>query len=130
MIFSRKLVLQLNIPHICINNTQLEKVNNTVFLGILLQENLSWELQIKSIVKKLNKYCAVLYLTLDSLTKNALLLKYNTIIYCNVIWARSSKIHVNKLFVAHKKIIRTIYLRFGVINILKKEKNNLEISYI
>ena len=113
MIFSRKLVLQLNIPHICINNTQLEKVNNTVFLGILLQENLSWELQIKSIVKKLNQYCAVLYLTRDSLTKNALLLIYNSIIYsqlvyCNVIWARSSKIHVNKLFVAQKRVIRTI----------------------
>ena len=116
IIFSRKLNLNSNIPTLKINNNVIERVHNTNFLGLTLQDNLSWELHIKSITNKINKYCSVLYLTRHSLTKQSLLLIYHSIIYsnfvyCNVIWGGTYKTHINKLIKIQKRVVRIIMFR-------------------
>ena len=96
-----------------INDTILNEVKETNFLGVILTYNLSWKKQINEIVNKLNKYCSILYLTRNFLTISSLKLIYHSIIYsqlnyCNIIWGKAPQTYINKLFVAQKRIIRTI----------------------
>ena len=113
-IFSEKILN--NIPVLKINESVIRKVVETTFLGVTLQANLSWHSHITNITNKLNKYCSILYLTRNSLTKNSMKIIYNSIIYsqityCNVIWGKLKKIHLHKLEVAQKRIVRTIMYR-------------------
>ena len=116
IIFSRKLNLDLNLPNLNINNNIIERVSNTIFLGILLENNLSWGTHIKLITSKLHRYCSVLYLTRNSLTKKSLLLIYHSIfysqiVYCNVIWGGTYRVHIDKLIKIQKRFIRVMMYR-------------------
>ena len=115
IIFSRKKIIG-DTPVLKINENIINKVAETKFLGITLQSNLSWHNHITNITNKLNKYCSILYLTRNSLTKSSMKSIYNSIIYsqltyCNVIWGKMKKIHLHKLEVAQKRVIRTIMYR-------------------
>ena len=105
-----------DIGKLFINNNELGRVNSTVFLGITLCDNLSWQNHINIITSKINKLRGILYLTRNNLTKESMRtiyysLVYSNIIYCNVLWGKSPVAHLKSLEVAHKKIIRTIMYR-------------------
>ena len=115
VIFSRKKTSNHSaiLNPIKIDENILLKVKETNFLGVNLTFNLSWKNHISNLVNKLNKYCSILYLTRGSLILNSLRLIYHSIIYsslsyCNIIWAKAPKTHLNKLFIAQKRILRTI----------------------
>ena len=48
------------VPHLSINDTSLEKVKNFNFLGLTINENLSWKPHGDKISSKISKYCGVL----------------------------------------------------------------------
>ena len=127
-----------------INDNILERLNETNFLGVNLTYNLSWKNHINNLVNKVNKYCSILYLTRDSLTLSSLKLIYHSVIYssisyCNIIWAKAPQVHINKLFIAQKRIVRTIKNRsrfyhtnedFKSLSILKINDINVYFSCI
>ena len=43
------------------NNTFIERVQNIMFLGLNLSENLSWKLHMIALLKKLRSYCGVIF---------------------------------------------------------------------
>jgi hypothetical protein len=51
---------QLMVPRILCGNKQLSTVNNTKFLGLVIDYTLSWKQHVDSIMPKLNKACFVI----------------------------------------------------------------------
>ena len=47
IIFKRNRNIPINVPKPCINNSYLEVVENTKFLGLTIQSNLKWGTHIK-----------------------------------------------------------------------------------
>ena len=111
VLFSRKKRIQNNIQPIKINDINITQVHSTVFLGVTLQDNLSWKTHINQIINKLNKFAGILYLIRNSLNSHSLKLIYFSLIYptftyCCIIWGRAPNRYLKQLFIAQKKIIR------------------------
>jgi hypothetical protein len=49
--------INLQIPY---KNKKISKIYNTKFLGIIIDDNLSWGFHIDEIVSKVNKVCCVI----------------------------------------------------------------------
>ena len=116
LIFSRRRFLQNNIAPIRINNQTINKLNQTEFLGFILQDNLKWDSHISRLVNKINKFNSILFLTRQHFDIRTLTLLYNSLIYSNlaygtVIWGKTSIKNIQNLFISQKKIIRTIKFR-------------------
>ena len=116
IIFKRKLTLPLTLEPIIINTKTLNKVSETKFLGITIQDNLKWHKHINIIANKVNKYSSIIYQIRDLLDKNCLKLIYNSLVYSiltyvNIIWGNSPITAMKPLVTAQKKIIRTIKYR-------------------
>ena len=118
LIFSRteKQLQNQIIPPIQINNFNLERVNSTKFLGVILQSNLKWDIHIKNITSKINKYSSIIFRIRDNLDRGSLKLLYNSLIYpqltyANIIWSHTYVTHLKSLFIAQKRVVRVIMYR-------------------
>ena len=77
--------------NITLNGTNIEQVSHTTFLGVIIDENLTWRAQIKTVETKVSKRIAVLYQTKDVLDIYALRTLYQSLVepymsYCCEIW--------------------------------------------
>lgn len=92
---------------------ELNRVTSTIFLGVIIDENLNWKRHIQSVCLNLSKTCGILYRIRDNLTPEALRslyysLCYPYLIYCLSIWGCTWPTIVNKVYVAQKRILRTM----------------------
>ena len=134
MVFHRNknLVNNLNEAKIIIDSHNLQKLEQTKFLGLILQSNLKWDTHIKNISNKLNKYSGILYKIRDNLDRKSLKLFYNGLVYpqltyANIIWGNTFTSHLKPLVIAQKRIIRTMMYRHRI-----HHTNNdfLELSFL
>ena len=94
MVFHRK-QKQLKIINISNDNIQIERVHSFNFLGILLDETLSWKNHPIMIVNKVSRVTGILYSLKNIFPKEILLTLYNSLIgsYINyglLIWGKES----------------------------------------
>ena len=99
--------------HININGVNIERVNHTKFLGVLLDENLSWSHHIWSIESKVSRNIGILYKCNKVLDSVHLLYLYNSLIlpylnYCTVIWGNNKKCRLTTLTNLQKKAVRCV----------------------
>ena len=92
IIFHRNKTLPPNASILRINNTVINEVTHVKFLGITVDNKLSWNKHITSVCNKVNRMSGILYLTRHLLNKEALRHVYHTlvypnIIYCSTIWS-------------------------------------------
>ena len=71
IMFNNKKQLRTDV-HIVLNGTNIEQVTNTKFLGVTIDENLTWREHIKMVETKVSKSIAVLYKTMHVLDCEAL----------------------------------------------------------
>ena len=113
MIFkTRKKRLNYN-AHVILNENPIEKVKYTKFLGIIIDEELSWKYHINHIATKVSKMVGITAKARHYLSLKLLLTLYNTmiypyLIYCNVIWANTYSTRLKSIFMLQKKIVRII----------------------
>ena len=86
--------IPLKLPELLINNNRIDRVNSTKFLGIILNEHLSWENHINIIENKISKNSGLVYKAQHLLSKANLLSLYYSFIHCylnygNIAWASS-----------------------------------------
>ena len=94
------------------NNVITEKAQ-TKFLGVIVDNQLSWNAHIKHISNKISKSVAILWLLRDIFPKHILKTLYLTLTYpyfnyCNLIWGTAYITNLNPLIVLQKKCIRII----------------------
>ena len=97
------------IPKITINDIEIERVQNFNFLGLTINENLSWKPHIDKIANKISKYSGILCRLKHFLPQHILRTIYCSIIQSNInysllLWGYDC----NRMIKLQKKIIRII----------------------
>ena len=97
---------------ICIDNSSLDQVKTTKFLGILIDDDFSWKSHTCHVSKIVSKYNGIFRKVRPFLPLDALHTLYNTLVYpyfnyCAMIWADKNNSHLHSLFLMQKRIIRT-----------------------
>ena len=111
MTFKRRRRRVESVPEICIDSNSI--VATTKFLGVYIDENLSWYAHINYISGKISRVIGVLKKAKRYLNNNTLHLLYYTFIYpylgyCNIIWGNTYSTYLSKLQILQKKIVRLI----------------------
>ena len=96
-----------------VDNAKINMVNNTKFLGVFIDEHLSFQKHIKYIKGKVSRATGVLYKCRPVLNENTLKVLYNTIVYpyftyCIEVWGNTYSTYIEPLIKAQKRAIRTI----------------------
>ena len=97
--------IPLIIPNLQINNENINRERVSKFLGILIDENLSWKNQISAVHTKVSRNLGILYKSRHILPKHLLRQLYFSFIhshlsYGNIAWASTNK---TKLFALHRR---------------------------
>ena len=101
-------------PPIMIGSTEIKRVSKIKFLGVLIDEKLSWEAHVKSLTKKLASCTGSINQIAASIPKNLHMNLYHTlfesyITYGITVWGSMPDSKLNKLFNAQKKIMRVLF---------------------
>ena len=113
MIFCKSQVEQ-NIQ-ISFGNKLINKVNETKFLGVIIDDQLNWHSHIKQIVSKVHKNYYVIKRASRLLSTSSLTMLYNSLslpymLYCCEIWGRASGYLLNKITLLQKKFSRMVHI--------------------
>lgn len=100
--------------NITFNNVQLSRVQSTCYLGLTIDEKLSWSEHIKQIKRKISPMIFALrnirrYLSEESCLKIYYSHIYSHLIYMNPLWNMTTQENIKQLEVMQKKCLRTIY---------------------
>jgi hypothetical protein len=109
----KKKYIANNLPALQLNNVDIKRDPVTKFLGILIDENLSWKAQIDSIKNKISKNIGILYNSAYVLKKPLLKQLYYSFIhsyltYGNIAWCSTNKTKLMPLYRKQKHSIRVI----------------------
>ena len=107
----------LNICHdLSINSTKLIRVNSTKYLGVYIDEDLTWQNHIHYIINKLVKFCSIFY-KLRSIVPPSILRKlyfalvHPQLIYGIEIYANTYQKYLDPLIKLNSKILRILQNR-------------------
>ena len=112
-----------------INNIELEEKNEINFLGVQIDNKLSWKAHIVHICNKVSKSIAILRLVRSVFPKNILKMIYMSLVYsylnyCNLIWGAAEYGTIEPLFKLQKKAIRIITNSYYLEHTLPLFKNH------
>ena len=99
--------LPLELPKLSINNQEMKRASNTKFLGVLLDENLSWKEHLK--LQKALDCKAKPFLDKDSLLSLCFSYIHSYIYYANLAWASTHKTNLKKIHSQQKHALRIVY---------------------
>ena len=113
MIFGRSTKFFSETHKIIIDSTEINRVKETKFLGVILDEKLKWNAHIKQIERKVSKGIGMMYQSTGRLDLRSLLTLYNSIIfpylyYCVEVWGNKYSTRLCKLEKLQKQAIRVI----------------------
>ena len=103
----------LESQHIIVDNIKIKQVKEFKFLGVIIDNQLNWFEHIKYISRKITKCIGVIIKARKSFYTDTLLSLYNTLIfpyisYCIHVWGTAAEIHIKKIHILQKKIVRII----------------------
>ena len=98
---------------ITINGESISRVHSTKFLGIIIDETMSWKIHTEYICSKISKCIGILLRARQRLYGHTLFVLYNSLIkpyftYCITIWGNTYAKYLNKLHLVQKRVIRII----------------------
>ena len=124
---ANKLIINLNKTHcmlftnkigtfnlsLIIDNINIEEKDSTSFLGVIIDNKLTWKHHIQHISNKISKTVALLKLLRHKFPKYILKLIYMSLIYshlnyCNLIWGNAYNNALDPLYRLQKKAIRLV----------------------
>ena len=95
------------------DQTTIERVKETMFLGIIIDEALSWKSHITNIARKISKSIGIIYrasfcLPISSLCTLYYSLVYPYLVYCISVWGSTYTTNLKRIFLLQKKVLRII----------------------
>ena len=96
-----------------LNEIEIEAVQETTFLGVIIDHKLTWKPHVKHISNKISKSIAILRILRFSFPKHILRMIYMSLIfshinYCNLIWGSAYNNTLEPLFRLQKKSVRLV----------------------
>ena len=108
-------------PQNSLNDTVIIKIGNQYvkqakyvkFLGILLDENLSWKYHLSELNKKLSRTCGIFFKVRHLLPTTVLISLYNSLFssflqYGVIVWGLTYDTHIKPIYLLQKKVVRAI----------------------
>ncbi|CAL4144109.1 unnamed protein product [Meganyctiphanes norvegica] len=145
---ANKLIINLNKTHLMLftnrkrpqsisitaNGQIINEVTETKFLGVILDNKLSWNAHINYISKKISKSVSILKMLKFTFPSNILKSLYHSLIYpyytyCNLVWGCASNIHLETLVKLQKKAVRII-CKAGYYDHTESLFNNLKLLQV
>ena len=104
----------MTLPKLRINYTEIERVQSLKFLGVMIDENLTWKPHIELLENKISKNIGVLFkasklLNFSCLKNIYFALIHSYVNYANIVWASSCRTGLKKIFLKQKQAIRIIF---------------------
>ena len=95
---------------IIINNSPTKKVAETLFLGVVIDEHVTWKPHIAHVA---SKAIGVLYKSSFFLIKSSLHFLYHSLVYpyfyyCILVWGSTYPSNLNRLITLQKRIVRIV----------------------
>ena len=111
MIFSRQKID--NTLNIVIANTQIHRKTESRFLGVIIDEKLTWSQHITSLKSKMSRYVGILYKIKHLLPMQSRLQIFHSFVqshinFCSIVWGFSCKSNIDSLFTIQKKGMRAV----------------------
>jgi hypothetical protein len=96
-----------------INDHQITRAKEVVFLGIILDQHISWKPHISYVATKISKSVGVIYkasffLSKSTLSKLYFSLVYPYLQYCITVWGSTYPTNLNRIILLQKRIIRIL----------------------
>ena len=96
-----------------IDNNPIEQVKSTEFIGVIINENVTWTDYLNILISKVSKGIGVIRRLSRIMPADVLRSLYVSLIhpyfeYCNIAWDSCRSSLLNKLFICQKKAIRLI----------------------
>ena len=112
MIFSRSNNIELPEPLI-VSETLIEHKHEARFLGVIVDESLSWTCHVKAVQSKMSRYVGIMYKIKKFLPLNARQQIYHSFFqsyvnYCSLVWGFTAKSNIDSLFAKQKKALRAV----------------------
>ena len=109
---SKQKTTKINLP-VLFDDKPLKRVNVVKFLGIYIDENLTWKYHIDHVCNTISKSIGVIarsHFVLSTKTKLSLYysLIYPYINYCNIIWSSTYVTSLNRIWLLQKRIVRVM----------------------
>jgi hypothetical protein len=106
--------IPLKLPSLKINNTNIKRETFINFLGVVIDENLSWKLHINTLEKKLSRNICLMYKAKPFLNIMALKSLYFSLIhshlsYGNMAWGSTNYTKLKKLYSKQKHACRIVF---------------------
>ena len=114
MIFHRaRFKLQSTTIDLQMGDCNLNKANNLKYLGVIIDDTISWVHHITYIKNKISKGIGIMSKASKYLKRKSLLTLYYSyiypyMIYCIEAWGNASNCHLDQLYIIQKKVIRLI----------------------
>ena len=94
-----------------ISNYSIDRVKEATFLGVILDEQLTWKLHIHNVASKVSKAIGIIYKSSFCLNNSALRtlnysLIYPYLFYCVSIWASTYPSNLRRLITLQKRVVR------------------------
>jgi hypothetical protein len=98
---------------IWLNNHKIDQVKEVVFLGVILDEHISWKPHISHVARKISKSIGIIYKASFCLSKVSLHKLYYSLVYlymqyCIIVWASTYPTNLNRIILLLKRIIRIV----------------------
>ena len=98
---------------VIIENNVLEQADHTKFLGVYIDQHLTWKPHVNFIAAKISKSVGLLYKAKYYLPSKSLLTLYYALIYpyltyCNLIWASTYVTNLQRIYLLQKIAVRAI----------------------
>ena len=108
----RQKKVNVNVP-LTLENTVIKQVTETKFLGVLIDQHLSWKPHIDFVSKKISKSVGIIakarfYLSSQTLMTLYYSLVYPFLTYCNVAWSSTYCSNLNCIYLLQKRLVRLI----------------------
>jgi hypothetical protein len=96
-----------------INKSRVDRVSEVVFLGVVLDECLSWKPHISLISNKISNSVAIIFKASFCLSKAALRILYFSLVYpylqyCIIVWGSTYPANLDRVVKLQKRVVRCI----------------------
>lgn len=99
--------------NIKIDDISVERVNHTKFLGVVINDKLTWDDHIKTILNKASKSIGIIYRIRHNIPSSTLINLYYTLVhpyyeYCNIVWGSNNSTIFQCLGRSQKRAVRAV----------------------
>ena len=113
MIFTRRRNISLDTFVPKMGSTPIERKSVAKFLGVLVDDKLSWKRHISAVKSKMSRYVGTLYKLKHILPVSVRLLTFNSLVqshteYCSSVWGCTNKSKIDIIFITQKKAMRAV----------------------